>query len=416
MSRIRPLTLTLFFLFLLLGIPPLMAQGGQSGGGGAGGGSTGSTGSTGGTGTSRTTTSTQPRQPTQDRQVQEMPIFLSGRVVTEDGVPPPERAVVERVCSGQTRREGYTDSRGYFSIQLGTNPLMVQDATVGAFDGFSGMPNSRPQGPTAGTFGTSSSALMGCELRASLPGYRSDTISLAGRRPLDHPDIGTIVLHPYGKVEGTVVSATSLQAPKEAKKALEKARDHSKKSKWDQAEQELNKALQVYPKYADAWYELGVLHQRQGRDEEARKAYGEAVASDSKFIRPYFQLAQIAAGEKKWQEVAELTDKALALNAYEYPAAYFYNSVAYYNLHKLEQAERSARRAKRIDSGHRIPRIDLLLGHILMERRDYAGAADMLRSYLKVAPESADTAGARTQLENIEKILANNSQGAAAPK
>lgn len=394
-------------------------QGGQTGGGGTGGtggtgGSTGGTGSTGGVGTTRPTISTQPRQPTQDRQVQETPIFLSGRVVTEDGVPPPERAVIERVCNGMVRREGYTDSKGYFSIQLGQSFGIMQDASVGTFD-MSGMPTMRST-TSPGTFGSSSAtALLGCELRASLPGYRSESVNLTGRRPLDHPDIGMIVLHPYGKVEGTIVSATSLQAPRDAKKALEKGRDYAKKSKWEQAQQELQKAVQVYPKYAEAWYELGVACQRQAHAEEARKAYAEAIAADSKFIRPYFQLAHMAALNNKWQEVADLTDKALALNAYEYPAAYFYNSVAYYNLHKLDLAEKSARRAKRMDSEHRIPRIDLLLSNILAERKDYDGAAGLLRDYLKFAPPSPDTEAAKTQLANIEKILAT-ANAAPGPK
>ena len=35
--------------------------------------------------------------------------------------------VIERVCSGLRTREGYTDSKGYFSIQLGAqnNGVMI---------------------------------------------------------------------------------------------------------------------------------------------------------------------------------------------------------------------------------------------------------------------------------------------------
>ena len=37
----------------------------------------------------------------------------------EDGSAPTESVVIERVCSGVAHSEGYTDSKGYFSIQLG---------------------------------------------------------------------------------------------------------------------------------------------------------------------------------------------------------------------------------------------------------------------------------------------------------
>src|ERR1035438_10540779 len=46
------------------------------------------------------------------------PLFLTGRVVLEDGGPPPDPATIERVCNGQSHAEGYSDSHGNFSIEL----------------------------------------------------------------------------------------------------------------------------------------------------------------------------------------------------------------------------------------------------------------------------------------------------------
>src|SRR5205809_80391 len=67
--------------------------------------------------------------------------------------------------------------------------------------------------------GFSERDLMGCEIRAALPGFRSDVVNLSGRRAFDNPDVGTIVLHRLANVEGVTISAVSLQAPKDAKKA-----------------------------------------------------------------------------------------------------------------------------------------------------------------------------------------------------
>jgi hypothetical protein len=64
--------------------------------------------------------------------------------------------------------------------------------------------------------------LFSCELRASLPGFRSDVVSLANRRFMDNPEVGTIVLHRLGNVEGLTISATTMAAPKDAKKAYDK--------------------------------------------------------------------------------------------------------------------------------------------------------------------------------------------------
>ena len=65
---------------------------------------------------------------------------------------------------------------------------------------------------------------MDCDLRARLAGFRSQSVSLANRRPMDPPDIGTILLHRLSPTEGTtLISAVSLAAPKDAKKAYQQA-------------------------------------------------------------------------------------------------------------------------------------------------------------------------------------------------
>ena len=130
------------------------------------------------------------------------PIFLSGKVVLQDGTAPPEPVVIERVCNGVVRPQGYTDSKGRFSFQLGQNDNMMMDASVGGDPGFGG---AGAQNAGMGGFGTragvSERELWGCEIRAALAGYRSESVSLTGRRSLDNPEIGTIVLSRFGNVE-----------------------------------------------------------------------------------------------------------------------------------------------------------------------------------------------------------------------
>src|SRR5215472_5711068 len=74
----------------------------------------------------RTTTPTTQQQQPYD--MGQRPIFLSGKVVMDDGTPPPESVVIERVCGGNPRPEAWTDSKGHFSFQLGQNTAMMADA------------------------------------------------------------------------------------------------------------------------------------------------------------------------------------------------------------------------------------------------------------------------------------------------
>jgi tetratricopeptide (TPR) repeat protein len=330
------------------------------------------------------------------------PIFLSGRVMLDDGTPPPNRVAIQRLCGTTPRIEGYTDSRGYFSIQLGANNTeALQDASTSGFPDFGdpGGANSR-----FGGGGISERQLMNCELRASLAGFQSQAISLANRRSLDNPDLGTILLHRIGASEGTTVSATTLAAPKDARKAYEKGLDLAKKNKLEEARTNLEKAVELYPRYAIAWNTLGKVQASQGQLDAARKSFDQSIQADSKYVLPYMEISQLQLRAREWQQLADTTDKATKLDPFNYPQAFFYNAVANYNLHHGEAAEESVRRAQKLDTRHEIPQLSHLLGVILADRQDFTAAAEQMRDYLKFAPQAQDAPTVRTQLEQIEKL------------
>jgi tetratricopeptide (TPR) repeat protein len=340
----------------------------------------------------------------------------------EDGTPPPEPVTIERVCSTSQRAQAYTDMKGRFSFQMGQTAGVMQDATQSGSDLQSpgGVPGGVGMGSGLGTRQPSSAQfrLAGCDLRAVLPGYRSDTVNLAGRRFLDNPDVGTIVLHRLANVEGTVISMTSLLAPKDAKKAYDKGREALQKDKQAEAEKHFQKAVDLYPKYAAAWYELGRI-QRQNQDiEQARKSYGNAVAADAKFLSPYVEMAQLAAGAQNWQELADTTDRVLRLDPVDYPAAYLYNAVANLNLGKMEAAEKSARAGSKLDAAHQYPKLEQALAMALARRKDYAGALAHLRVYLQFAPATEDKERIQKQVAELERLTGANQQAntEAAPQ
>ncbi|MGA1998187.1 MAG: hypothetical protein ABSH45_20665, partial [Bryobacteraceae bacterium] len=70
-------------------------------------------GGTGTAGTSATRTSSTPaaagNTSTTTNPAQPAPIFLSGRVMLEEGTPPPAPVRIERVCGASTHTEGFTD-------------------------------------------------------------------------------------------------------------------------------------------------------------------------------------------------------------------------------------------------------------------------------------------------------------------
>jgi hypothetical protein len=404
--------------------------GGNAGGGGAGAGGNvgGNTGGQGGVSPGRTPNIGQQPGQQQPQQFPEMqrPIYLSGKVLMDDGTPPPEQVVVERVCNGVVRPEGYTDSKGRFSFALGQNTAMMADASVSGMDagtsslgtgrggGMSGMGGMGGLGGSQR--GVSERDLGGCEIRASLAGFRSDSVNLSGRRTMDNPELGVIILHRLAKVDGFTFSGTTAYAPKDARKAFDKGREAAKKQKWPDAEKEFQKAVDLYPKYAVAWYQLGLIQQMQKKMDDARKAYGESLNADSKFVSPYAQLAKLAAVEQNWPQTIEYSEKLIKLNPYYSPEVYFYSAVANLNLKHLDVAEEHAREAVKLDPQHKMPKSMEVLAIVLAQKQDFKGAAENMRAYLKAAPDAPDAEKAKEQLEQMEQLLTPKEATASQPK
>jgi tetratricopeptide (TPR) repeat protein len=345
------------------------------------------------------------------------PLFLSGKVSMEDGTAPPDSLTIQLVCHSSPRTIGRTDSKGGFSIDLNNRAAMMNmaDASENSQPSYQG---AGPVGPSTNGFGntvtsaTGSSPtqggvgdrdLMGCDLQAMLPGFRSDVLHLSNRRSLDDPNVGTMILRRLANVEGTTISVTSAMAPKDAKKAMERAQNLIRKEKWDEASKQLQKAVEIYPKYAVAWADLGRVQEHLNDTKGARKSFAMALEADGKLVTPYLALATMSAQEKKWQEVSDYTDRALKLNPVDFPQAYLLNSMSNFYMKKMGVAEKSAREGITHDAEHHFPKMNELLGQVLIEKQDYAGAAEQFREYLRYAPEGSDTAAARRQLAGIER-------------
>jgi tetratricopeptide (TPR) repeat protein len=328
------------------------------------------------------------------------PLFLTGKVVLEDGTPPPDPVAIQVLCRMAPKTVAYTDRKGNFSVDLRDRVNdVLPDASESGRD-FGLNRNNSPQG--AGVC-PGDPNMMGASVQANLAGYQSDVVNLASRHSMDNPDIGTIFLRRRANVEGLSISATSAFAPKDAQKLLEKGRADEAKKKWPEAEKELQKAVAIYPKYAAAWLELGNVQAAQKNTEAARNSYTQALAADPKFVNPYVELAGIAADEQKWSEVQDDTKRLLKLDPVDFPQAWMLNAIANYNLGDKVEAEKSALEEIARDPGHRYPRTIYLLGILQSQKQDFTASAASLREYLKYAPNSSDADQVRKQLADVEK-------------
>jgi tetratricopeptide (TPR) repeat protein len=325
-------------------------------------------------------------------------VFLSGKVVLDDGTPLTESATIQTICKGQKHNETYTDSHGNFSFEFGnrgpgSSGVGIGDAETSWGDSTGTRQNQRDWHD--------------CELQAMLPGYSSEVVELASKVSMsESTDLGRIALHRLGEVQGFTVSSTSAQAPSGARKAFEKGRDQQKKQKWEDAQRSLEKAIQLYPKYAVAWCELGRVKIQRSDEAGAREAFNQALGADAKFVSPYQGLAELARRRKDWQELVKTTDQILALNPVNFPHDWLLNSVANYSLGNFAAAEQSARRGVKIDPSHQVPRLEYMLAMTLMHRANYKEAGEHMQQFLQEATQPDDVQEAQKQLGEIARLSA----------
>lgn len=333
--------------------------------------------------------------------MRENAVFFSGQVAFADGTKVSEPIRVKRTCKGNAQEEIWTDSTGRFSFKA-TND---NDSTSagGAENATRDTDLARPIGNSTYYSNPVTSSLRDCEVQAVLNGYWSDRVSLALKTTLDSTRLGTIILHPVSRAEAFTVSATTLAAPSNAKKAYEKGLIAIRDQHWDAAAADFTKAVTAYPKYAIAWFELGLLREGQNDTQGANAAWLEALKADPKYVKPYEGLAAVAQKRQNWVDAEKYSRDWIQLDPEAFPAAYLYNAVANANLSKAAEAEAAARKGLLLDKEHRIARLSYVLGLILMQKQEYSESAKCLRTYLELAPNARDAAAVRGELAKLEE-------------
>ncbi len=176
---------------------------------------------------------------------------LRGRILADDGMPLPSSATVRLICDNTVLSTTAIDSEGGFAFE---------DSAVRS----------------------------GCDLDATAPGYRRQTVSADGL-PTDRR-IPAIVLHRLGANQGEAISVSHLAAPEDAVREFHAAVRELRAQPvgdLDAAVAHLRAAVRRYPGYAQAWFELGRVSLAREDVSAAVRTFRNAVRADPWFVSPY---------------------------------------------------------------------------------------------------------------------------------
>jgi tetratricopeptide (TPR) repeat protein len=323
--------------------------------------------------------------------------LLSGMVMMEDGSPVPGNVEIKLSCNASERTVTHTTVSDDFEFQW-TAPAQTGPVVVNSFTNTIAGANSDASSLLRSSVRDESGY---CDLRAALPGYRSSEINLNNASEFDGTNVGVLWLRPINAHQGNMVSALSLRAPKEARKLFDKGTELLHSAKLPAAAASFQKAVTIYPRYVDAWLDLGNAQLRMGANDSAKSSLQRAIELDPKMPNAWQMLGYAAFNQKKWDDAAGYLFQAEQLDPMNSPMPWFYSAVAYYELRKYDQAEKSIRTEIDMDPVFQNHRAEYVLGMILIARHDLAGGSDALRSYLAAKPDPRDVATAETALNGL---------------
>jgi hypothetical protein len=310
--------------------------------------------------------------------------YLIGTVKLERGPLPEDPIPVSVTCDGEVRYSTNADSNGNFMIGLVKPPSSTH--------------LKADKKPFALQF-------VGCSVRAALPGFDSSLLTVAKRNVHDNPNIGSLILRRKAGPVHAGLSTTGDAAPSDATKLFEKARNEWIANKLDDAAEDLQKSVVIYPKFSEAWYELGKIQEKL-KSPEAWNSFSKAVAADANFALPYEHMALLAAQTQKWQQVVDLSTQELGLNPLGTANAWYFNALGNYHLRNFDVAEAGATKSLAMDPSHMQPNAEQLLAVILAEKQDFAGALQHLRNCLTYLPPGPDLDLVKEQIGEIEPFVA----------
>jgi hypothetical protein len=332
-------------------------------------------------------------------------------VVSDSGQPLTQPVTVALFCGIKSLQAVHTDQKGYFNINLGMGGQgngdfsASEDVAILAADG--------SMLPVPGVGSVQDDVVTGCEVRVSVSGYRPLTYNMHGSANQDfgRVNVGTLMLSRIGGPAGASVSISSMLVPDSARKEFEKGEKDAQNNKdLKSATQHLEKAVTLYDKYAVAWSELGRIYAVTNEVGKAGSAYEKAIAADPAYAPAYTSLANLDLQTGKNEEAVAHAAKALEIDPNN-TFAFLIDAMGNFNLNRMDDAEKSARKVEQAPHGN-VPQVHALLANVDLRKHDVTGAAAEMRAYLKESPQGEFAEQMKSNLEELEKQL-GGSQAAA---
>jgi Tfp pilus assembly protein PilF len=192
------------------------------------------------------------------------------------------------------------------------------------------------------------------------------------------------------------------KVPKDAVKKYQEAAEGVKKNDLKAAIAALDEAIAIYPDFALAYNEKGLLLVKQNDLDKAMEAYVKAIQIKPDYFEAKFNFGYALLNKKDYERT-ELIFRDLLQQKNDMPTAHLYLGIALIGLKKWDAAEASLKQAISLKGGENLAMAHRYLGGIYMQKKRNAEAAAELQKYLDLTPKAADADKIKTMIADLKK-------------
>lgn len=219
------------------------------------------------------------------------------------------------------------------------------------------------------------------------------------------PKIFTVPVYlqfkPNSPLKNEVVNVKYADIPKNALKACQKGLELSREGKIEEAVKAFQQSIALYPQFSVPHTELGKIFLKKGQIDEAIAELNLAIKYDPKdfdaklnYGMALLSKKDAANAEKEFRAAAELDKNAVT--------PHYYLGVLYMQNHDLEGAQKEMEIARSLKGEKDFPLVHKYLGGIYWARKEYRMAAEELERYITLAPDAKDAEQARRAVAELK--------------
>jgi tetratricopeptide (TPR) repeat protein len=206
---------------------------------------------------------------------------------------------------------------------------------------------------------------------------------------------------------GSSISVAQYKVPQKAREELKKAKEASEKGKNDEAEKHLAKALEIYPKYADAFTLRAILKMDSRDDNGAVADLQQAITLDENCAMAYLVMGAALNLQSKFDDAIRALERGEALSPNSWQA-YFEMGKSLVGKAQYDAALRQLNRAQAL-MPRDYPLVHLVKAHAMLAISDYTDAMTELQQYLAKEPNGPNTQEAQKMLAQARAFADSHS-------